>query len=226
MTRALFWKEWLKVRAAFLALAAAHLAAGVWAATALRAAFAAEHPESVWYQAAVLGNVSFDILRHLPWVGGLALACAQHLPETRGKRLRLTLHLPVTMERALACSLALGLSLCAGLAAWDFGVVLFTAAARFPREIVMVQLAALAPWEAAGLAAYLGATSLLFEPTAAGRIQLLLVASGVAAVFLIPAAPGAWGHPGALALGLTLLAALTAVPFLAVSRQRLTGKNQ
>ncbi|HML54000.1 MAG TPA: hypothetical protein PKC79_07885 [Solidesulfovibrio magneticus] len=226
MTRALFWKEWLKVRAAFVALAAAHAAAGVWAVVALRAAFAAEHPESVWYQAAVLGNVSFDILRHLPWAGGLALACAQHLPETRGKRLRLTLHLPVTMQRALSCSLALGLGLCACLAAWDLAVVGLSAAARFPREIVTAQLAALAPWEAAGLAAYLGATSLLFEPTTAGRAQLLLVAAGVAAVFLLPAAPGAWGHPGALTLGLTLLAALTAVPFLAVSRQRLTGKNQ
>ena len=215
MTRALFWKEWLKVRAAFLALA-----------VALRAAFAAEHPESVWYQAAVLGNVSFDILRHLPWAGGLALACAQHLPETRGKRLRLTLHLPVTMERALVCSLALGLGLAASLAAWDLAVVGTAAAGRFPREIVIAQLAALAPWEAAGLAAYLGATSLLFEPITAGRVHLLLVVAGAVAVFLVPAAPGAWGHPAALGLGLTLLASLAAVPFLAVSRQRLTGKNQ
>jgi hypothetical protein len=226
MTRALVWKEWLKVRAMFCALAVAHVMAWVWAVVALRAVFAAEHPESVWYQAAVLGNVSFDVLRHLPWVGGLALACAQHLPETRGKRLRLTLHLPVTMELALGCSLGLGLGLALCLAVGDAGLVLCSALSRFPVEIALSQLAALAPWEAAGLAAYLGATCLLFEPTTAGRTHLLLVSAGVVAVFQVPAAPGAWLHPGAVTLGLGLLATLAAVPFLAVSRQRLTGKNQ
>ena len=226
MVAALFWKEWLKVRGAFAALAAAHLAAGVWVVVALRAVFAGVHPESVWYQAAVLGNTSFDVLRHLPWAGGLALACAQHLPETRGKRLRLTLHLPVSMTLALSCALALGLGLTLVLAAFDAAVVFLSSLGRFPVEVAAAQLAALLPWEAAGLAAYLGATSLLFEPTTRGRVHLLLVSAMAASAFLVPAAPGAWVHPAALALAAAILAALAVIPFLAVSRQRLTGKNQ
>ena len=226
MLAALFWKEWLKVRRVFAALAVAHLAAGAWAVVALRAAFAGVHPESVWYQAAVLGNTSFDVLRHLPWAGGLALACAQHLPETRGNRLRLTLHLPVSMERALSCALGLGLGLTALLGLFDAGVVFVCALSRFPLEIATAQLATLIPWEAAGLAAYLGATCILFEPSTGGRVHLLLVTAMAAAIFLVPAAPGAWGHPGAAALGSGILAALAVIPFQAVSRQRHTGKNQ
>ena len=226
MVAALFWKEWLKVRGAFAALAIAHLAAGAWAVVALRAAFAGVHPESVWYQAAVLGNTSLDVLRHLPWAGGLALACAQHLPETRGKRLRLTLHLPVSMALALTCSLALGLGLDLVLAAFDAAVVFVSDLGRFPVEIAAVQLMALLPWEAAGVAVYLGATCILFEPTTRGRVHLLLVSAMAAAIFLIPAAPGAWANFAAVALGAAILAALAVIPFLAVSRQRLTGKNQ
>ncbi|MHC1791481.1 hypothetical protein [Solidesulfovibrio sp.] len=226
MLAALFWKEWLKVRGTFAALVLVHLAAGAWVVVALRASFAGVHPEAVWYQAAVLGNTSFDVLRHLPWAGGLALACAQHLPETRGKRLRLTLHLPVSMELALTAALALGLGLAGLLGLFDAAVVFASSLGRFPLEIATAWLAALLPWEAAGLAAYLGATCILFEPTTAGRVHLLLVSAMAAAVFLVPAAPGAWVHPAAAALGAGILAALAVVPFLTVSRQRLTGKNQ
>ncbi|QLA16112.1 hypothetical protein [Desulfolutivibrio sulfoxidireducens] len=226
MIGALVWKEWLKVRGAYLLLWVLHLAAGTCAVVALRSLFAGAHPEMVWYQAAILGNTPFDIFRHLPWAGGLLLAGAQHLPEIRDKRLRLTLHLPVPLGTVILCGLGVGAGLGLSLAAFDLGLVVVASLGRFPLELAMTQALALLPLEAAGMATYLGATCALFEPTTPGRIHLLLLTALSVAVFLVPAAPGAWASIPALALGGAILACLAVVPFLAVSRQRLTGKNQ
>lgn len=226
MLLALVWKEWLKLRPAFLVLLAVHAAMSGWAAAGLRGLFSGAHPEVLWYQAIILGNIHFDMLRHLPWISGLILAAAQHLPEIRGKRLRLTLHLPVRAEAAMACALGFGVFVFLALAVLDAAVIAMTGAARYPVEIVAIQLWALLPMEAAGLAAYLGATVVLFEPTPSRRLHALLLTITAVAMLLIPVRPGAWSSPGALALGLLLLAALATAPFLALARQRLTGKNQ
>jgi hypothetical protein len=226
MIGALVWKEWLKVRGGYVLLWALHLAAGAYAVVALRSLFAGAHPEMVWYQAAVLGNTPFEIFRHLPWAGGLILAGAQHLPEIRDNRLRLTLHLPVPIGTVMLCSLGVGAGLVLSLAVFDVGLVAVASLGRFPVELATAQALALLPMEVAGMATYLGATCALFEPTTPGRIHLLLLTALSVAVFLVPAPPGAGGTPPARALCGAILACLAAAPFLAVSRQRLTGKNQ
>jgi hypothetical protein len=226
MLGALFFKEWLKLRGVYAALWGLHLAAGVYALVSLRALFAGAHPEDLWYQATVLGLFPYGVLRHLPWAGGLALAVAQHLPEMRGKRLRLTLHLPIAPQAAMACALGLGAGLGLTLSAFDAVLVLGLGLSRFPAEIALLHLAALAPLEAAGLAAYLGGTFALFEPSPARAGCMLGLTAMALAVFLVPAAPGAWADGPAAALGLALLSGLAAAPFLALARQRLTGKNQ
>jgi len=224
MPRALMWKEWLKARGVFALLAAAHAAAWCALAVELGAAFASEHPEMLWYQALVLGNVFVDVLRHLPWAGGAALAVAQHLPETRGKRLRLTLHLPLSMNAVTACSLAVGVGLVLTLALADAAAAWLLLARHFPAEAVRPQVLALLAWQGAGLAAYLAASFALFEPSLWGRLHALALGGAATAVFLAPLKPGAWSTGAPLALA--LLAPLALAPFLAVSRQRLTGKNQ
>jgi hypothetical protein len=226
MIRALLFKEWLKVRGVYAVLWGLHLAAGAYALVSLRGLFAGAHPETLWYQAAVLGLFPYGILRHLPWAGGLALAVAQQLPEIRGKRLRLTLHLPIAPQAAMACALGLGTGLCLSLSLFDAAVALALSLSRFPLEIALAHLIALAPLEAAGLAASLGATFVLLEPSP-GRAGFMLGLTAMAvAIFLIPAAPGAWADGPAAAMGLALLAGLAVAPFLALTRQRLTGKNQ
>jgi len=224
MFGALLFKEWLKVRGVYAAVWLLHLAAGVHSVVHLRSLFAAAHPETLWYQAAVLGHFPFDIFRHLPWAGTLALAVAQHLPEMRGNRLRLTLHLPVAPHLALACSLGFGALLCLSLAAFDAAVVFLSSLDRYPLEIARPYLATLAPLEAAGLAAYFGVSFALFEPSFPRRVFMLVLSAMAVAIFLVPVPPGAWKRGSALALA--ILSGLAVTPFLAMARQRLTGKNQ
>lgn len=226
MLFALIWKEWLKLRPAFLVLFATHAAMTGWAVARLRGQFAGAHPETLWYQAAILGDLYFDMLRHLPWITGLILAVAQHLPEIQGKRLRLTLHLPVAAETSMACALGFGsLAFCL-LATLDTAVIGVAGALRYPVEITVAHLWAMGAMEASGLAAYLGATFVLFEPTPRRRLHTLVLTIMAVGLFLIPARPGAWHSPLALGLGALVLAALAVAPYLAISRQRLTGKNQ
>lgn len=226
MLLALVWKEWLKVRPAFFVLLAVHLAMTGWAVATLRGLFSGAHPEALWYQAAILGNIYFDMLRHLPWVTGLILAVAQHLPEIRGKRLRLTLHLPVGPETAMASAVSFGALTFLFLAGIDAAVIAAASAARYPVEIVALHLWALLPMQAAGLAAYCGATTVLFEPSAPRRLHAAALTIASICMLLIPARPGAWNSDSALILLVALLTALTVTPFLAMARQRLTGKNQ
>jgi len=226
MLLALVWKEWLKLRPAFFVLLAVHVAMNVWAAAGLRSLFSGAHPEVLWYQTIILGNIHFDMLRHVPWISGLILAGAQHLPEIRDKRLRLTLHLPVRAETAMACSLGFGACVFFLLAMLDGAVIAATDSAHYPAEIVAIHLWALLPMEAAGLAAYFGATVVFFEPSTSRRLHALLLTITAVAMILVPARPGAWSSPGALALGLFLLTALAMATFLAMAHQRLTGKNQ
>lgn len=226
MLTALVWKEWLKLRSAFLVLLTIHLAMNGWAVASLRSLFSGAHPEALWYQAAILGNIYFDMLRHLPWISGLILAAAQHLPEIRGKRLRLTLHLPVRTEAAMACSVLFGAAMFLFLAGLDATIIGTAGAIRYPAEIVTTHLWALLPMQAAGLAAYFGASTVLFEPSTSRKLHLGLLAIAATAMLLVPVRPGAWNSPEALILGLLILAALAVTPFLTMTRQRLTGKNQ
>lgn len=222
MIKALLFKEWLKLRPVFWLAAVLQLAAAAFVLADLRRLFRLEHPETLWYQAAALGHVHFELFRPLGWLCGLALAAAQFLPEIRRKRLRIALHLPLRPEMTLAWSLAAGLAGLGLLLGGQSLAVWGLEREYFPSEIVRLHLLALAPWQGAALAVYLGAAMVLLEPGVTRRAASGLILLGLVAPVLAQASPGAaapllpW-----LGAALPLLALGT---LASVHRFRFTGK--
>ncbi|MFW5679498.1 MAG: hypothetical protein ACOC3D_04485 [Pseudomonadota bacterium] len=209
----LAYKEWLKLRPAFLALLAANAAFSLWLFVAIGARFRNEHAEMLFYQANHIGTLFYDPLRYVPLFTGIALGVAQFLPEITRGRLRLSMHLPVGLSSLVLQHLAIGLGFLLVILALDTAALALTIATFFPGAFVASALATAAPWLLAGVAGYLGTALVMLEPTRRFRATNLFVAGTIVWLCHLSDQYGAYERvlPG-LALLVALLVPATLLP--------------
>jgi hypothetical protein len=190
----IFFKEYLKIRWPLLALIALNGLLMVYILIDTRHLFIMDHAEIVWYRVLHLGQTHYSHLRYAPLITGLLIACIQYLPEMAGERLRLSLHLPVSPHRLIMAHILVGLTAVVVVIALDLAALTLVTARYFPVEAVVIALLTALPWGFAGLAAYLGVTIGLLEPSYRGKLFDLVLASGVVGLFLYPAEPGGYSY--------------------------------
>ena len=114
MTKAIFYKEWLKLRWYFLL--AFIVSNGMVAYCMLRIDRAIELKGAahIW-EVMVLKNVTFiDLLQYVPLITGIIAALVQFIPEMQRKCLKLTLHLPCSQQKMTVAMLATGVTVLFG----------------------------------------------------------------------------------------------------------------
>jgi hypothetical protein len=210
MLKPIFYKEFLKVRWPWSTLAALNLLLMAFICIETRRLFTIDHAEIVWYRVMHLGQLYYGHLKYAPAITGLLMAGIQYLPEMEGERLRLSLHLPVSPHRLILAHILVGLSALGLIIIIDLAALSMITARFFPAEAVTTALVTAIPWGMAGIAAYLGVTLGLLEPSYRMKLYNLAIAAGVAGLFLLPVAPGGY-RPLLIALAVPLLLLIPAV---------------
>ena len=216
MIKAIFYKEWIKMR--WFCLVAALFLAGFTAYALLRVQRVipfkgAAHNWEVMLEKEV---VFIDILQYLPVLLGVLLALVQFIPEMTHKRLKLTLHLPFPQRKMILLMMSVGLAALAVLSAVQaFELWCYFHTLLAPELVSRILLTSL-PWYLAGLALYPLAAWVCLEPTWRRRVADILVAVGVCRLFFLSESPQA--YDGMLPWLLALLLCVLFFPLLSVYR--------
>ena len=169
MIKAIFYKEWIKMR--WFCLVAALFLAGFTAYALLRVqrVITFKGAAHIWEVMLEKEVVFIDILQYLPVLLGVLLALVQFIPEMTHKRLKLTLHLPFPQRKMILLMMGVGLAALAVLSAVQAFVLWCYFHTLLAPELVSRILLTSLPWYLAGLALYPLAAWVCLEPTAASR---------------------------------------------------------
>jgi hypothetical protein len=175
MLRAIFLKEWLKLRWSLFGLVLLHLCLLGYLWLRLRHQFQVEHSEMIWYWVFELRRLLYDQLMLLPALTGVVIAVAQFGPEMLGGRFRLSLHLPVRGDVLVWAWVAFGAGVGGLLALLDVAGLYGVITLFFPREAAASAVLTALPWLLGGWVAYVGTTLVLLEPAAVRRVVYLVL---------------------------------------------------
>lgn len=216
MIKAIFYKEWIKMR--WFCLVAALFLAGFTAYALLRVqrVITFKGAAHIWEVMLEKEVVFIDILQYLPVLLGVLLALVQFIPEMTHKRLKLTLHLPFPQRKMILLMMSVGLAALAVLSAVQAFVLWCYFHTLLAPELVSRILLTSLPWYLAGLALYPLAAWVCLEPTWRWRVADILVAVGVCRLFFLSETPQA--YDGMLPWLLALLLCVLFFPLLSVYR--------
>lgn len=175
MFRALFFKEWIKLRLWWVLIAAANLGYALLLVAKLRRVIEVNSALMVWSAWLYKGYLFYRPYQYTPVVLGVLFATLQFLPEVQQQRIRLVLHLPVGEDKAVSAHLGAGLLLLAGCVIPAYLIFAATSAYYFPGEYQGVLLRTFLPWLLAGFGSYLVVAGSLLENNWWNRTLLLLV---------------------------------------------------
>lgn len=216
MTKAVFYKEWIKTRRFFL-LAIIVSSGFVWyAQMRLGKAFSLKGAAHLWEILLTHDHTFYEVIKYLPLALGVMTALFQFIPEMQQKRLKLTLHLPVAQSRMTAQMLLFGTTMVVLLfAVQNLSMYLFLKRLLAGELVVHILLTTL-PWFTAGIAAYGFTAWTVLEPTWRRRIVNALVAAGFLRLLFL--SDYAEAYNGIIA-GLLLFAfILTGLPLISIER--------
>lgn len=192
MLKAIFYKEWIKLRRYFVLALVASTAVTVYCLLRMNRAIGLREAAHIW-EVMVLKNIVFiDYLRFVPLLVGLLAALVQFVPEMQRKCLKLTLHLPYPQQQMVFAMLATGVALLLACFAVNFAVMLAYLPTVLPAELTANVLSAAVPWYLAGLAAYLLTAWICLEPTWKCRICNLVVAALIVRAYFLAPVPRAY----------------------------------
>lgn len=193
MILAIFRKEFFKIRLLTLLTLAVHICILLYIYVSTRRLFILDHPEVVWYRVLHLGQIHYGLLKYIPLLSGILIACFQFLPEMWGERFRLCLHLPVPPAFVALAHLLVGMTVYCAMVLTDLSGLGLITGLFFPWPGIKVSLLTALPWVMAGAGAYLGMALTLLEPDFRLKAVNLIIGTGVTGLYLQPADPGAYG---------------------------------
>ncbi|MHB2156584.1 hypothetical protein ACX8XN_19605 [Calditrichota bacterium GD2] len=178
MVKALFYKEWLKVRTAVFILAAIFVVLVIKIALQISYNIRFLEANNFWYQIFILGDFFFIDLKFYPVLIGLVIAFTQYMPEINANRLKLTLHLPLKENSILLFMVGFGTLVLLGINLVGVGLFSIVTANIFPWEFLLNVWITIAPWVLAGFTIYWAASAIFVEPIWLKRIILIVFSFG------------------------------------------------
>lgn len=216
MIKAIFYKEWIKMRCFYPLSALFLFGATAYALLRVQRVITFKGAAHVWEVMLEKEVVFVDILQYLPALLGVLLAVVQFVPEMAQKRLKLTLHLPFPQWKMILLMSGIGLGALALLFIVQTAVLWGYFHALLAPELVARILLTALPWYLAGLTLYLLTAWICLEPTWKRRLANLLIAVGVCRIFFLSDTPQA--YDGMLSWLALLLVCSLFFPLLSVYR--------
>lgn len=172
--RAIFYKEWLKIRWVVVGSTLAILGLTGYLGLDVRQYFKMNEPINVWVFIIQRKVLYYSVFKYIPLFIGIILAVAQFTPEMIKKRYRLMFHLPYSETKSLLIMSGIGLSfllLNALLILIGLGII---GTIYFPAEVTGSSIITVLPWLLAGLVGYLASAAVILEPSWKYRIVYTL----------------------------------------------------
>ncbi len=175
MTKAIFYKEWIKIRWSLLLISLGYALTIIYSIVSINRSFRFAGEVHLWEMIIQKDLVLIDILKYLPLIAGVLIAIAQYIPEMIKRKLKLTLHLPLSPEESIWKMLTFGLI--ALLVINCAGIIVVSAILHFKlaADILVLWIQALLPAVMVGFTAYLLTTWICIEPHWKQRIFNLLI---------------------------------------------------
>ena len=177
MIKAIFYKEWIKMRCFYPLSALFLFGATAYALLRVQRVITFKGAAHVWEVMLEKEVVFIDILQYLPALLGVLLAVVQFVPEMAQKRLKLTLHLPFPQWKMILLMSGIGLGALALLFIVQTAVLWGYFHALLAPELVARILLTALPWYLAGLT--LLRRHAVVAGAAAGMFAVLPAAFGI-----------------------------------------------
>ncbi len=216
MTKAIFYKEWIKLRTIIIAGAVLFVAIaiylGIGTQTKLRVAGAAHLIDMM-----INKDANFIMLiKYLPAFFGLSLGLFQFIPEMNRRSLKLTLHLPISESRTITSMMLFCITTQLAIYFVSACVLFGMLSTYLPIEITNAWAFASIPWVLAGFASYLLCCWVCIEPLWKQRIINGLAAFAILNIFLLASGSYGFQYFNVVLVLLTVLAVF--LPFYSVAR--------
>ncbi len=216
MEKAIFYKEWIKMRSLLPVLAIALIGITAYVLLRIDRAVTLNGAPHLWQIMLDKEVVFIEMLRFVPLVAGLLLSLTQFIPEMLRKRLKLTLHLPYSQHRMILLMAAMGLGILTllfaiqALMVWGYFHTLVT------DELTSRALMTAMPWWLGGLVLYMLCAWICLEPTRYRRGIYIVITLGICRMFYLSDVPQS--YDGMLPWIIVLLAGVFFLPLLSVRR--------
>ncbi len=194
MTKAIFYKEWLKIRWYFLLAFIVSNGMVIYCMLGINRAIKLKGAAHIWEVMALKNVVFIDLLQYIPLVIGIVAALMQFIPEMQHKCLKLTLHLPCSQQKMTITMLAAGVAALSGCYLANLLVAITCLPAVLPYELTKNILSAAAPWYLSGFAGYLFASWICLEPAWKRRILNSVIAVTALRVYFLAVVPQSYNN--------------------------------
>lgn len=184
MTKAIFYKEWIKLRWVLAILAGIFAAVVPYLVLSLHSKFRFGGKAQLWSVIAEKDVNMISQLQYLPLLAGLMLGLFQFIPEMNKKSFKLTLHLPHPEKLTVVKMMLFGFGSLTTIFVVTGGALLALLSLSLPSPVIGAWLMACIPWYLAGLTAYLLAAWVCIEPSWKQRAINALISGSLLAVFL------------------------------------------
>jgi len=174
MFKAIFYKEWLKIRWIVLGSVLAVLGFLIYIGLNVRQYFEMNDPINVWIYFIQKKVLYYSVLKFIPIFIAVILAIVQFVPEMAKKRYRLFFHLPFSETKSLFYMSSIGLALILLTAITLLAGLFIIGSTYFPTEVMISSLFSVMPWLLAGFVSYLAATAVVLDPSWKYRILYVL----------------------------------------------------
>lgn len=207
MLRALFIKEWIKIRWILIGFFVVSLFSAAKLLLDIHHQIELMGAGNLW-DIMLFNNFNpYRWMEYVPLVTGISIALAQFIPEVQHKRIKLSFHLPVKENRMLMQLTLMGNLFLLIIFLSELAIALIGITFVLPKKLILDAFITLVPWFFGGITAYHLTIMVVFESTAIRRFLLILVAAAFITLFYQPATTGAY-QPA-----LPLLAILTLLTF-------------
>ena len=215
----LFYKEWIKIRWAFLGMLLLGIVSILYIFTDV------ENKITLLGAKTVMLRVLYDeppyiyylTFRYIPLLTALAIGISQYVPEVMQKRIRLTLHLPLHNNTLILSMAVFGICLLTAANLIFTGVFLYYNIRLFPAEITYPVIKTLIPWFAGSYIAYNFIAMIAMEPNKWRKVAYSVITYYLLQLFLVAGEPhGAY----AASIPVMILLVIASSCFVLYSSQR------
>ncbi len=176
MYKAIIYKEWIKLRAAFWLLLIIDLLVLLQILLTVSYNIRIHSGEIYWYNVIFRNDLFYNSLLYIPLLIGLVVLAVQFTPEIVADRLKLTLHLPASDQFILLSTVSVGTIIILTLYLIILLGLFIVTLLFFPWQIYNSALLSMLPKFLAGLVLYWAGAMIFVESKWAKRIILTFLA--------------------------------------------------